>query len=130
MAGSYPWHMKSFLFAPRLRPDLSHAMARDLKRPFRHWMTGSLAVVMAALGPMRMAQTSVRGGTLRLLRHSRFDVPETVLRIESAARARGLYRSETVNAMLAMPSDTRTTLGSNALWQLAVLEIWLQAMEG
>ncbi len=46
-----------------------------------------------------------------------------------AARARGLYRSETVNAMLAAPNDTRTTLGSNALWQLAVLEMWLQAME-
>jgi asparagine synthase (glutamine-hydrolysing) len=47
-----------------------------------------------------------------------------------AARGRGLYRSETVNAMLAAPNDTRTTLGSNALWQLAVLEMWLQSMEG
>jgi len=65
-------------------------MARVMGHPFRLWMTGSLAVVMAALGPMRMAQSSVRGSTLRLLRHSRFDVPETVLRIESAARARGL----------------------------------------
>jgi asparagine synthase (glutamine-hydrolysing) len=47
-----------------------------------------------------------------------------------AARSRGLYRSETVNALLAAPNDTRTTLGSNALWQLAVLEMWLQSMEG
>jgi asparagine synthase (glutamine-hydrolysing) len=47
-----------------------------------------------------------------------------------AARARGLYRRETVDALLAAPNDTRTTLGSNALWQLAVLEMWLQSMEG
>jgi asparagine synthase (glutamine-hydrolysing) len=47
-----------------------------------------------------------------------------------AARSRGLYRSETVNALLAAPNETRTTLGSNALWQLAVLEMWLQSMEG
>ena len=46
-----------------------------------------------------------------------------------AARARGLYRKETVDALLAAPNDTRTTLGSNALWQLAVLELWLQSME-
>jgi asparagine synthase (glutamine-hydrolysing) len=47
-----------------------------------------------------------------------------------AARARGLYRPETVEALLAAPNETRTTLGSNALWQLAVLEMWLQSMAG
>ncbi len=46
-----------------------------------------------------------------------------------AARARGLYRKDTVDALLAAPNETRTTLGSNALWQLAVLEMWLQSME-
>jgi asparagine synthase (glutamine-hydrolysing) len=30
---------------------------------------------------------------------------------------------------LAAPNQARTTLGSNALWQLAVLEMWLQSME-
>jgi asparagine synthase (glutamine-hydrolysing) len=48
----------------------------------------------------------------------------------NAARARGLYRAEAVEALLAAPNETRTTLGSNALWQLAVLEMWLQSMEG
>jgi asparagine synthase (glutamine-hydrolysing) len=48
----------------------------------------------------------------------------------NAARARGLYRTETVGALLAEPNETRTTLGSNALWQLAVLEMWLQSMGG
>jgi asparagine synthase (glutamine-hydrolysing) len=47
-----------------------------------------------------------------------------------AARSRGLYRADTVDALLAAPNETRTTLGSNALWQLAVLEMWLQSMAG
>ncbi len=45
---------------------------------------------------------------------------------DPAARSRGLFRPEAVEAMLAEPNRTRTTLGSNALWQLAILEIWLQ----
>lgn len=45
---------------------------------------------------------------------------------DPAARSRGLFRPEAVEAMLAEPNRTRTTLGSNALWQLALLEIWLQ----
>jgi asparagine synthase (glutamine-hydrolysing) len=45
-----------------------------------------------------------------------------------AARNRGLYRADTVDALLAAPNQTRTTLGSNALWQLAVLEMWLQSL--
>jgi len=34
-----------------------------------------------------------------------------------------------VDAMLRDPNATRTTLGSNALWQLALLEMWLQKVE-
>jgi asparagine synthase (glutamine-hydrolysing) len=45
---------------------------------------------------------------------------------DPAARARGLFVPATVDAMLADPNTTRTTLGSNALWQLALLEMWLQ----
>ena len=44
----------------------------------------------------------------------------------SAARQRGLFRDETVSALLADPNTTRTQLGSNALWQLGLLEMWLQ----
>ena len=47
---------------------------------------------------------------------------------DPAARARGLFRTEVTSAWLADPNSTRTTLGSNALWQLALLEIWLQAV--
>ncbi|MGI8459392.1 MAG: N-acetylglutaminylglutamine amidotransferase [Propionibacteriaceae bacterium] len=45
---------------------------------------------------------------------------------DPAARRRGLFRTDTVNTLLADPNTTRTTLGSNALWQLALLEMWLQ----
>jgi asparagine synthase (glutamine-hydrolysing) len=48
---------------------------------------------------------------------------------DPAARSRGLFRQEAVDGMLADPNTTRTTLGSNALWQLALLEMWLQSMD-
>ncbi len=48
--------------------------------------------------------------------------------LDPAARARGLFRPSAVESMLAAPNETRTTLGSNALWQLALIELWLQAM--
>jgi len=43
-----------------------------------------------------------------------------------AARARGLFRPEYVDFLLADPNTPRTTLGANQLWQLALLEMWLQ----
>jgi asparagine synthase (glutamine-hydrolysing) len=43
-----------------------------------------------------------------------------------AARTRGLFRTEYVDALLADPNTPRTTLGANQLWQLALLEMWLQ----
>ncbi len=46
-----------------------------------------------------------------------------------AARSRGLYRAECVKALLAAPNETRTRLDGNTLWQLGVLEMWLQSME-
>ncbi|MFC1401610.1 MULTISPECIES: N-acetylglutaminylglutamine amidotransferase [Streptacidiphilus] len=42
------------------------------------------------------------------------------------ARARGLFREEYLAELLSAPDAHRTTLGSNALWQAALLEIWLQ----
>ncbi|GAB7037934.1 MULTISPECIES: N-acetylglutaminylglutamine amidotransferase [Catenuloplanes] len=44
----------------------------------------------------------------------------------SAARQRGLFRKEYVTELLDAPNEARTTLGSNALWQLGLLELWLQ----
>jgi asparagine synthase (glutamine-hydrolysing) len=45
---------------------------------------------------------------------------------DPAARQRGLFQDAAVQEMLADPNRVRTTLGSNALWQLALLEMWLQ----
>jgi asparagine synthase (glutamine-hydrolysing) len=43
-----------------------------------------------------------------------------------AAKSRGLFRQEHVDELLAAPDEHRTTLGASALWQLALLELWLQ----
>ncbi|SCX38982.1 asparagine synthase (glutamine-hydrolysing) [Klenkia marina] len=42
------------------------------------------------------------------------------------ARERGLFRPEYVDRLLAEPNAHRTTLGSNQLWQVGLLELWLQ----
>lgn len=45
---------------------------------------------------------------------------------DPVAKARGLVRSDWLERMLADPNTQRTNLGSNALWQVALLEMWLQ----
>jgi asparagine synthase (glutamine-hydrolysing) len=45
----------------------------------------------------------------------------------AAARDRGLFRPEVVAAMLADPNAHRTNLDGSTLWQLGLLELWLQA---
>ena len=57
-----------------------------------------------------------------------FDLVRDAL-TNDAARSRGLYRREALEALLNAPNEGRTTLGANSLWQLAVLEMWLQSME-
>ena len=44
-----------------------------------------------------------------------------------AARDRGLFDPATVDAMLADPNAHRTNLDGSSLWQLGLLELWLQA---
>ncbi len=45
-----------------------------------------------------------------------------------AARERGLFRPETVEALLDAPNDEITPLDGNRLWQLGLLELWLQRL--
>ncbi len=45
---------------------------------------------------------------------------------DPVAKDRGLFRADWLQRMLADPNTERTTLGSNALWQVALLEMWLQ----
>lgn len=64
---------------------------KTLRTPFRIWMTGSLAVVMASLCTGRGVLDDQRlSASMRVLRHSPFGVKETLRRIEEAAEARGL----------------------------------------
>ena len=60
------------------------------RRPYRLWMSGSVAVVMAAVLPMRNATASLAETLGGSLRHSRFSVNETVKRIEETALRHGL----------------------------------------
>jgi asparagine synthase (glutamine-hydrolysing) len=43
-----------------------------------------------------------------------------------AAKERGLFRPGAVDQLLAAPNSALTPLGGNPLWQLALLEMWLQ----
>ncbi|HSU72203.1 MAG TPA: N-acetylglutaminylglutamine amidotransferase [Micrococcaceae bacterium] len=42
------------------------------------------------------------------------------------AKQRALFRSDFIEGLLADPNERRTPMDSNVLWQLAVLEMWLQ----
>ena len=44
-----------------------------------------------------------------------------------AARARGLFRQDYLDTLFAAPADHITPLRGSELWQVAVLEMWLQA---
>ncbi|MCA1696751.1 MAG: N-acetylglutaminylglutamine amidotransferase, partial [Actinobacteria bacterium] len=44
-----------------------------------------------------------------------------------AAKERGIFRQEYVDRLLKEPNDHSTRLGSNKLWQIALLELWLQS---
>ena len=115
--------MKDFLIPPRFRSAVSarHGHARsvparpvlEVQRPLRLWMTGSLAVVMAALIPMRDVSDSERSNLMRVLRHSRFGVNETVLRIEDSARRHGLSvlaRMDGLRPVIVLASSVGGTL--------------------
>ncbi|WP_405592111.1 N-acetylglutaminylglutamine amidotransferase [Streptomyces sp. NBC_01190] len=62
------------------------------------------------------------------IRHMAGPVLERVQEALSApsAKARGIFRDDYLRELLSAPEEHRTTLGANALWQAALLEIWLQ----
>jgi asparagine synthase (glutamine-hydrolysing) len=45
---------------------------------------------------------------------------------DPAAKNRGLFRPEYVEELLRQPNEHRTPVGYNKLWQLGLLELWLQ----
>ncbi|OEJ24005.1 asparagine synthase (glutamine-hydrolyzing) [Streptomyces agglomeratus] len=62
------------------------------------------------------------------IRHMAGPVLDRVREALSApeARRRGIFRESYVSELLAAPDTHRTKRGANALWQVALLEIWLQ----
>jgi asparagine synthase (glutamine-hydrolysing) len=64
------------------------------------------------------AITHLEGKVLDLVRDALTD---------DAARERGLFRPEYVDRLLADPNGELTPLRGNKLWQLGLLELWLQA---
>ena len=82
-------------------------------------------------------------GAMRSASESPYDGPANLrdaVRVAASPLLRGegvvvvlagtIEPADTVDALLAAPNKTPTTLGANALWQLAVLEMWLQSMAG
>ena len=67
-----------------------HTLFVERRHPFRLWMTGSVAVLMAAIMPIRDASQTERQHLMRLLRHTHLGVNETILRLEASARDQGL----------------------------------------
>lgn len=93
------------MIAPRISVTDPHLSGMD--KPFRFWMTGGVAVVVAALGGRANAANDEQQ-PLMLTSLSPYSVAETVQRIEAFAQQRGLP----VLARVAQPSpdsgdDTR-----------------------
>ncbi|MBE7195190.1 N-acetylglutaminylglutamine amidotransferase [Gordonia polyisoprenivorans] len=66
---------------------------------------------------------------IRHLEGEVFDLVADVLKTRSATD-RGLYRPAALDRLFADPNGFRTRLDGNELWQVAMLEMWLQTMEG
>ena len=95
-------------------------------------------IVPTLVGPKAKIAAVAREHSLDIERYSIVDVPHSdqsaargveLIREtldESAVRARGLFRPEHVAELLAAPNDHLTTLEGSKLWQVALLECWLQ----
>ncbi len=65
---------------------------------------------------------------IRYLNGALFDIVKDALS-SRAARERGLFRDAYVEKLLSSPNEIRSNLGSNVLWQVALIELWLQKMQ-
>jgi asparagine synthase (glutamine-hydrolysing) len=65
---------------------------------------------------------------IRHLQGELYEIVRTALESQ-AARQRGLFRADYVQRLLAAPNEVRSNLGSNVLWQVALIELWLQKMQ-
>ncbi|MFC4904469.1 asparagine synthase (glutamine-hydrolyzing) [Kocuria sp. CNJ-770] len=105
-------------FAGRIPPELKLADGGKgvLKRAARGIVPDEVIDRKKGYFPVPAIRT-LEGGTL--------DRVEAALTDPAAVR-RGLYNSEVVESLLADPNRHHTPLRSNVLWQLGLLEMWLQ----
>jgi asparagine synthase (glutamine-hydrolysing) len=105
-------------FAGRVPPELKLADGGKgvLKRAARGIVPDEVIDRKKGYFPVPAIRT-LEGGTL-----ARVEAALT----DPAAVRRGLYKSDVVETLLADPNEHHTPLRSNVLWQLGLLEMWLQ----
>ncbi len=84
-----------------------------MNKPSRFWMTGGVAMILAALGGRAVAAKDDR---LLLASFSPYGVAETVLRIEACAQQRGLH------VLARVPQQRNDEAGADQPRQVIVLE--------
>ena len=107
--------------------ELAAACPPELK--LAHGGKGVLKNAARALLPAEVVDRPKGYFPVPGIRHLEGDLLEQVrgALTSEAARARGLFRPAYVQALFARPND-RSNLGVNILWQLGLLELWLQGL--
>jgi asparagine synthase (glutamine-hydrolysing) len=114
-------------------PFLDHELVELAARiPSRHKLAhggkGILKEAARAVIPHEVIDRPKGYFPVPALKHLKGRVLETVKDAlhSRAARERGLFRADYVQQLLAAPSDHITPLRGSKLWQLGLLELWLQ----
>lgn len=114
-------------------PFLDHELVELAARiPSRHKLAhggkGILKEAARAVIPHEVIDRPKGYFPVPALKHLKGRVLETVKDAlhSRAARERGLFRAEYVQQLLAAPSEHITPLRGSKLWQLGLLELWLQ----
>ncbi len=114
-------------------PFLDHELVELAARiPSRHKLAhggkGILKEAARAVIPHEVIDRPKGYFPVPALKHLKGRVLETVRDAlhSRAARERGLFRADYVQQLLAAPSDHITPLRGSTLWQLGLLELWLQ----
>lgn len=109
--------------------ELAASCPPDLK--LAHGGKGVLKQASRALLPSAIIDRTKGYFPVPGIRHLEGEVLDLVadtLRTQSA-KDRALYRPTAVDRLFADPNGIRTRLDGNELWQVAMLEMWLQTME-